>query len=333
MDIPGLNLAAVRQRAEELAKMGGGDSTFVYASSLLKENKNILCFRIVVDPKFGLDGAYWLDRKDFRINDKPYLNPSTVGLPDPFTPSWDVAKAKKDFDPSLKALVEAKNTKPEKSVLIPVVLYSVQGQLLSPDIKVLQCGVKLAQAIHGAISAEPNNINGNPVLLNPTFGKAVYMQKMGEGTAATYSVMPIGVEHALPAEVTQAAFDIRGKLKQWCKGYDHLKSLLENYLYGTPVIPDGQEQPQAAPVGAQPAQPVGMVYPTQQAPQAAPMPQQPMATPAQSYSSQAGVTQQTYTAPTPPTPMAPPYGAPAAPQAQPAQPARNVMGDLNNFGG
>lgn len=322
MEIPGLNLAAVRQRAEELAKMGGGDSTFVYASSLLKEGKNILCFRIVVDPKFGLDGAYWLDRKDFRINDKPYMNPATVGLPDPFTPTWDVAKAKKDFDPSLKALVEAKTTKPEKSVLIPVVLYSVQGQLLSPEIKVLQCGVKLAQAIHGAISAEPNNTNGNPVLLNPTFGKAVYMQKMGEGTAATYSIMPIGVEHALPQEVLQAAFDVRSKLKGWCKGHDHLKSLLENYLYGTPIVPDNRETTNEIPVGSQPAQPVAA--PAYTAPQPMPgnpytgMPQAPQPAPTGMYQA----------------PQAPqPYAAPQVPTAQPPQPARNVMGDLNNFGG
>lgn len=318
MEIPGLNLNAVRERADQLAKMGGGDNQFPYASSLLKENKNILCFRIVVDPKFGLDGAYWLDRKDFRVNDKPYLNPITVGLPDPFTPTWDVAKAKKDYDPSLKALVEAKTTKPEKSVLIPVVMYSTAGQLLSPEIKVIQCGVKLAQAIHGSISAEPNNINGNPVLLNPAMGKPMYVQKMGEGTAATYSVMPIGAEHPLPVEVTNAAFNIKEKLRRWCKSYEHLESVLKNYLYGTPIIPDAKEDSAQAPVGAHAPQPVSQYQQPTPQPQAQPQYQQPAPQ---------------YQAPQPPQPA---YQQPM-PAPMPQQPmatgSRNVMGDLNNFGG
>lgn len=344
--IPGLDLNKIGQRAEELQQMGGGDSQFVYASKLLKENRNVICFRIVVDQRFGLDGAYWLDRKDFNLNGKGILNPATIGRPDPFTSVWESAKAQATLNPNLKALTDSKDNKPGRSVLIPVVLYSPQGTMLDGKVKIMQCGVNLAKAIHASVTADPNIINGVPVMLNNAMGRACYVQKMGDGMAATYTVMPSGVDHPLAPEVLAAVFNVKEVLGKWCKDYNHLKSLLENYLYGSPIIPESKEDAPVTgmPVGAQtpqqtvyqqqPQHPANLAY-QQPVPNQGQPAQQPVAPQPQFHQPQAPVQQ--YQQPLPTTD--PNAGMPMAPQGfnapQPPAPVptRNVMDDLNNFQG
>lgn len=346
VNIPGLDMAAINKRAEEYASMGSS-SSIVYLNALIKQSKNgAISFRIVVDPKLGLDGGYDLVRYDFRIGGKAYLNPKTVGLPDPFTSEWEMADVKAKSDPVLAAKLKSQDNKPERSILIPVVFCDHTGAIQDPKMKLLSMSLTAAKQLMSSIQAPPNNHpQAGPLLLNPVYGIGVWFTKMGEGKAATYNATPIGQPCALPAATIESCYNVKEMLTKWCDDYNYLQSLLRNYLYGTPVLPNPKDNQQAQPqvyAGAQAPVSVGVVgaapqgypayqapaptaYPPQAQPQQYEVPQQPQVfgTPAPAPAPQGMPANNPngYTAPAPQAPQA--YTAPVA---QPQQPDAASMG-------
>lgn len=239
-----LNLNALKNRQKAFEEKGSGN--VVQASKLGEE----FDFRVIPPIYPEQEGIYFLERKVWWIDGKPYTSPATFGEEDVIDEEIAEATelARKDKTLS-KLLNDERKLKAQTEYWVPVLLLDVEFdgkgkpkkvEVKDDKVKILAMGGMLMRAVNkiavgrqyqnGTDDGFADRVEGYNILATKT-GTGLNTEYSAEGWRETWEMdEKYYTEKAVPNVIELTRKQI--------KGDDYLRSVIRNYLYGEAIIED-----------------------------------------------------------------------------------------------
>lgn len=239
-----LNLNALKNRQKAFEEKGSGN--VVQASKLGEE----FDFRVIPPIYPEQDGIYFLERKIWWINGKPYTSPATFGdedvIEEEIAEATELAKRDKTLS---KLLNDERKLKSQTEYWIPVLLLDVEFDSKSKPkkvsvkedkVKVLAMGGMLMKAVNKIAVGRQYQNGTDDGFADRIEGYNILATKTGTGLNTEYSAEgwrePWEMDEKYYTE--KAVPNIIELARKQIKSDDYLRSVIRNYLYGEAIIED-----------------------------------------------------------------------------------------------
>lgn len=246
----GLNLAALKNVQKKLEERGSGNT--VHAGKLGEE----FDFRVLPPIFPEQEGIYFLERKVWWIDNKPYTSPATFGEDDVIEEEIEEARELATKDRTLSRLLDdEKKLKQQTEYWVPALLVNPVGEFLkgAPEdvevvdgkAKIISMGSMLLKAIN-QVAVGRNFQNGTLYgFTDRVEGFNILGTKTGSGLNTEYGATGWSV----PWEMDEKYYtekeipNVVEITKKQIRSDEYLRSVIRNYLYGEAIIEDkGREE-------------------------------------------------------------------------------------------
>lgn len=239
-------MSKLRKTQQQLNEEGGG----IFLRTKDMGEQTIIR---LLPPRANMDGVYFRKLIQWWIAKKPYISMVTFGEPDPIAEVIEEASEglKTHKDPQLHTLLsDEDNLKQAVSYYIPVLLMEA---LTEDGNKLNVVGPRILQA-NRTIMTEINKIVTHPEYQTDTEdgitdrveGVNLYISKSGKGMKTEYAVMAARKATEIAAKwYGDKVPDVHTMVEKMRRSKAYLKSVIDNYLYGDPILEDEKEEDEA----------------------------------------------------------------------------------------
>lgn len=239
-----LNLSALKNRQKAFEEKGSGN--VVQASKLGEE----FDFRVIPPIYPEQDGIYFLERKIWWIDGKPYTSPATFGEDDVIEEEIIEATEMAKRDKTLSRLLnDERKLKSQTEYWVPVLLLDTEFDgkgkpkkvtVKEDKVKILAMGGMLMKAVNKIAVGRQYQNGTDDGFADRVEGYNILATKSGTGLSTEYAAEgwrdPWEMDEKYYTE--KAVPNIIEQTRKQIKSDDYLRSVIRNYLYGEAIIED-----------------------------------------------------------------------------------------------
>lgn len=204
----------------------------------------------ILPPLDNMEGKYFVEKKTWFINSKPYTSPSFIGKRDPIQDEVDLIND--GDDQNLKDMIGyGKGLDDSSEFLLNCVFFDDdEGEQISQDSPgVFGCPISMIKSINKIVTHPRFRKNGNNVT-DRIGGMDIYAEKEGVKKKTKYSATPC---HASDFKIPESFYDESKftDLVKWTKAQirseAYLEAVVRNYFYGEEMPEDEDKEDSSSP--------------------------------------------------------------------------------------